>query len=233
VLKSVVHFHAAARTRHAAAQRVRRILRHLLLAALACVASDSVRAQVSGQIALVSDYRWRGVSLTDEAPALQGSLSYDHASGLFAGLFGSNVELRPGNGGLGVQAFGGYARRWRDDAAWDVGAVGYKFPRSEQGRSYDYLEAFAGVTVEQFGARMYVSNDYYGNGHRSAYATASLGLPLTPWLTLGVHVGVLQLWPQDSGARSTFEISLVAADTQRCARAGCDPGLVVGLSRGF
>ena len=239
----------------AARTPLRRAVLNLLLAVLAWLTSVPVWAQISGQIALVSDYRWRGVSLTDGAPALQANLSYDHPSGLFAGLFGSNVELRLGDSGLGAQAFGGYARRWRDDAAWDIGAVGYAFPRGDQGRSYDYLEAFAGVTLQQFGARLYVSGDYYGSGDRSAYATVSFGVPFTAWLALGVHAGVLQLWPQGSGgnARSnatrldgrvgltaqsagfTFEVSLVAADTQNCRGwpTGCDPGLVVGVSRGF
>jgi uncharacterized protein (TIGR02001 family) len=212
-------------------------------------------AQVSGQIAVTSDYRWRGVSLTDGGPALQSSLSYDHSSGLFAGLFASNVELRPGDGGLGVQAFGGYARRWRDDSAWDVGVVGYVYPRTDQGTTYNYLEAFAGATVDQFGVRLYISDSYYGSGNRSAYIEGSYTVPLTGWLALGVHVGVLQQWTTGSSryarvdetrvdgrigvtaeaAGFTFELSVVAAQTQDCpgGPALCEPGVVATVSRGF
>lgn len=235
-------------------RRPRQAVFHLFVAVLAGLAVAPACAQVSGQIAFTSNYRWRGVSLTDGGPALQGSLSYDHSSGLFAGLFASNVELQPGDGGLGVQAFGGYATRWRDDAAWDAGVVGYAYPSNDQGRSYDFIEGFAGATFERFAARLYLSDNYYGGGDRSAYAEGSFALPLTDWLTLGVHVGVLQLWPKGSGGYSadatrldgrigvtaeaagfSFEVSLVAAETRGCpgGPANCQPGLVVTVSRGF
>ena len=69
----------------------------------------TARADWSGSIALVSDYRFRGISLTDGQPALQAGVAYDHPTGLFAGLFASNVDLDPGGSGLGGQVYGGYA----------------------------------------------------------------------------------------------------------------------------
>jgi len=221
---------------------------------LAWLAAAPAWAQVSGQIALTSDYRWRGVSLSDGQPAVQGSLSYDHSSGLFAGLFASNVELYAGDGGLSAQAFAGFARRWRDDASWDAGVVGYAYPQSDQGKSYNFFEAFAGATLERFGLRLYLSDSYYGRDDRSAYAAVNFGLPLTDWLALGVHAGVLQLWPKHAGgscadetrldgrvgltaeaAGFSFELSLVAAETQYCpgGPSRCELGLVATVSRGF
>lgn len=47
---------------------------------------------VSGEAAVVTDYRWRGVSLSGEEPALQGTLRADHAAGLYADVFASTVE---------------------------------------------------------------------------------------------------------------------------------------------
>lgn len=219
----------------------------LMLAAAPCC------AQVSGQITLASDYRFRGVSLTD-GPAVQASVSYDHSTGVFAGLFASNVDLY--QEGLGVQAYGGYARRWRDAAAWDVGLVGYAYPTTDRGINYNFVEAFGGITLERFGLRLYVSDNYFGSGDPSVYAAGNAGLALTGWLTLGVHLGVLELWSQASGgmfssgtrldgrigltaeaAGFAFDLSLVGTNVQgnRClAGPGrCDPGLVLTISRGF
>jgi uncharacterized protein (TIGR02001 family) len=225
--------------------------RFLVVAVLALAAAPAC-AQVSGQIALATDYRFRGVSLSD-GPALEASLSYDHPTGLFAGLFASNVDLR--QAGLGVQAYGGYARRWGDARAWDIGIVGYAYPPSPRGTRYDFVEAFAGTTFERFSLRLYASNDYYGGGDPSLYAEGGAGFALAAWLTLGVHIGVLGVWPQQGEAGSpqtrldgrigltaeaagfNIDLSLVGTNKQgdRCpAGPGrCDPGLVLTVSRGF
>lgn len=225
--------------------------RALAVAVLLLTAAPA-HAQLSGQIALATDYRFRGVSLSD-GPALEGSLSYDHSSGLFAGVFAANVDLR--REGVGVQAYGGYAQRWGDARAWDIGVVGYSYPPSPQGRRYDFLEAFAGMTLERLGLRLYVSNDFYGSGDPSAYVEGSAAVPLAGWLTLGAHVGVQGVWPQDGYGSNPqirvdarigltaevagfgIDLSLVTTDgsDNNCpAGAGrCDPGVVLRISRGF
>ena len=40
---------------------------------------------VTGNISLVSDYRFRGISQTFEKPAIQGGFDYAHASGIYLG----------------------------------------------------------------------------------------------------------------------------------------------------
>ena len=210
-------------------------------------------AQVSGQIAVASDYRFRGISLSN-GPALEASLSYDHFTGLFAGAFASNVDVP--QSGLGVQAYAGYARRWDDARAWDIGLVGYVYPSSASGNRYDFAEAFAGITLERIGLRLYASNDYYASGNPSLYTESSAGVDLTGWLTLGVHLGILGTWPQDgsgTGAQTrvdgrvgltaqaagfTIDLSVVGTDAQgtRCPGrdpSRCDTGLVLTISRGF
>ncbi len=223
-----------------------------LAVAVLLLAAAPAYAQLSGQIALTTDYRFRGVSLSD-GPAIQGSLSYDHSSGLFAGVFAANVDLR--QEGVGVQAYGGYARRWGDARAWDVGVVGYSYPSGPRGRRYDFVELFAGATLERLGLRVYVSNDFYGSGDPSVDGEGSIAVPLTTWLTLGAHLGLQGVWPQDGSGSSpqtrldarigvTAEVAGFAVDLSfvttnasddNClaGRGRCDPGLVLTISRGF
>lgn len=52
-------------------------------------ATDAVT--VSGSAALVSDYRFRGVSQTDRGMAVQGGLTVTHESGAYVGAWGSNL----------------------------------------------------------------------------------------------------------------------------------------------
>jgi hypothetical protein len=46
----------------------------------------------SANIGAVSNYMWRGVSQTQDGPAIQGGLDYAHASGFYLGTWASNVD---------------------------------------------------------------------------------------------------------------------------------------------
>ncbi|RZJ30464.1 MAG: hypothetical protein EON85_04985 [Brevundimonas sp.] len=46
---------------------------------------------VSGRVGVVSDYRDRGYTLSDEGPAVQGEVTLAHTSGLYAGVWGSGI----------------------------------------------------------------------------------------------------------------------------------------------
>lgn len=47
---------------------------------------------VSGNIAITSDYVFRGFTQTDAGPALQGGIDVNHRKGYFIGAWGSNVD---------------------------------------------------------------------------------------------------------------------------------------------
>ena len=70
-----------------------RRLRRGVVGLLGMLLVSGTRAEVSGSVTLVSDYRFRGVSLSDESPAAQFSLAYDNRSGWYAGVFGSSTQF--------------------------------------------------------------------------------------------------------------------------------------------
>lgn len=85
--------------------------------------------KVSGSVALVSDYRFRGVSQSNNNAAIQGGLTLGHSSGLYAGFWGSNLSGWGTFGGpnLELDLFGG----WKFPAgpvAFDVGFTVYTYP---------------------------------------------------------------------------------------------------------
>ena len=47
---------------------------------------------VTGNVAMVTEYRFRGISLSNGDPAIQGAINVNHSSGLYAGVWGSNLE---------------------------------------------------------------------------------------------------------------------------------------------
>lgn len=53
---------------------------------------DTPAITISGSATLTSDYRFRGVSQTDEGMAVQGGFTIAHSSGFYAGTWGSNLS---------------------------------------------------------------------------------------------------------------------------------------------
>lgn len=100
---------------------------------------------VSGTAALLSDYRYRGVSRTDEGIAVQGSLTVSHGSGFYAGAWGSTLKGWGAVGGADVEVnlYGGYGGRF-GAATVDAGVLWYVFPGAAA--DSDYAEAYANVS---------------------------------------------------------------------------------------
>lgn len=46
----------------------------------------------TGNVGLFSQYVFRGISQTNEDPALQGGFDYSHASGFYIGTWASNIS---------------------------------------------------------------------------------------------------------------------------------------------
>src|SRR5260221_1043536 len=64
---------------------------------------------VTGNMTLVTDYRFRGISQTLGRPAIQGGFDYAHESGLYLGNWNSNVSSAAGypGGNLEMDFYGG------------------------------------------------------------------------------------------------------------------------------
>lgn len=163
----------------------------LVLVAL-LLAPTMAAAQLTGTVSLLSDYRFRGESLTEGRPALQASLNYDHSSGLFAGGLVSNVRIDPDVIGLGAQVYGGYAHHLGEHAALDVGVVTYVFPKPSSGPTYNYTEAFIGGSYETLSARLYYTNSYFGGGP-GTYVELNASRALTDHISVVGHLGYLTL----------------------------------------
>lgn len=109
-------------------------------------AVDTPAITVSGSAAIVSDYRFRGVSQTDKQMAVQGGITVTHESGFYAGLWGSNLAQWGTYGGANMEldVLGGYKATLSPSAAIDVGLVWYMYPGGSD--KTDNAEAYARLT---------------------------------------------------------------------------------------
>jgi uncharacterized protein (TIGR02001 family) len=159
------------------------------LASLTLVATVA-SAQVSGTASVVSDYRYRGVALTQGEPAAQIDIAYDHSSGAYVGAFASNSEFyEHGPEEAQVAGYGGYA--WRLQRGWSMDA-GASFTDFTSDSDYRYLELHTGVATESLSARLYYSPNYFGGSIHTVYAELNGSYRLLDQFKLIGHAGLLK-----------------------------------------
>ena len=170
----------------------------------ACIAPATALAGTSGNIALTSDYVFRGVSQTDEEPALQGGIEYAHDSGFYAGAWGSNVSWLsdlPGeiSSSLELDGYLGFRGKAGEAFAYDLGVLTYWYPGDfpDGFNSADTTELYAGFTFAPSDALSlglkysYAATDLFGyaDSDGSGYLDASLNWTFVPGWTLNLRGG--------------------------------------------
>ncbi len=171
---------------------MKKISTALLLSGLASVPALALAAEesphsITGNLTLVSDYQFRGVSQTDEDPAIQGGFDYAHKSGFYLGVWASNVEFGDANSEWDV--YGGHAGSV-GDLGYNVGLLQYIYPDLGDANT---LEAYAGITYMGLGlkASYTLSDEYFGarNGDGTIYWDASYNHTFANGWGLGLHYG--------------------------------------------
>ncbi|MEG0884925.1 MAG: TorF family putative porin [Janthinobacterium sp.] len=173
--------------------------------------AGTATAQVGGNIALLSDYRFRGVSMSDGQPVPQLTLNYDDPDSWYWGVQASGVNLHE-RGGTQWIAYAGMARRLASGWSWEAGASRSVLPRDH---GSDYGEWYAGLAAERIGFRLYFSPHYFGRDTRTLYAEMNGFYPLPGGFKLVAHIDVLRPLPhagmEAAGMRRDGSFGLAAA----------------------
>ena len=150
---------------------------------------------ISGNAALVTEYRFRGVDLSGGDIAVQGGVDVSHKSGFYIGTWGSSLdETTVGYGHTEVDIYGGWSGDIASGVSADVGVIYYAYPNAGAG-DFDYIEFYGslGFTLGPAEATVGVAyapdQDSLGNTDNFyAYLDLSAGIPNTP-VTLNAHAG--------------------------------------------
>ena len=168
----------------------------------------------SSNIGVVSQYVYRGLTQTDERPALQGGFDYSHASGAYAGTWLSNVSwvsdvIPDASSSLEADFYVGFRKSWESGITGDVGYLRYQYPGS-----YPVLplgtvephsdEAYAAIGWKWFNFKYSHSlGDLFGveDSEGSGYVDLTVTVPLRESLSLVLHAGQ-QIYEGASAAAS-------------------------------
>jgi len=209
----------------------------------------------STNVSLATDYVYRGISQTDEEPAVQGGLDWEHETGLYLGIWASNIDLNDDDEAhVEIDYYGGW-RPTYEGVTFDLGFIYYDYPGASNSLDYEFWELKAGASYDfQFmtaGASLNWSPSFFGDVDDAWYFLGDVTVPLPYKFELSGHIG--HQWFDDNGKsglpdyldwsigisrpiEGIFDIGLTYYDTDlknsECNDI-CDARVVLAISRSF
>jgi len=160
------------------------VMKKKLLAALSAVllaSSVSADDAISANFTLATDYVWRGVSQTDENPAIQGGLDYSADNGFYIGTWGSNVDFGSVEN-LELDVYFGWATEFDNGLGLDIGFIQYLY--FDNAGDVDFNEIYVGLSHSGFSGKVSFDND-----NDATYVELGYDAELANDFGLGLHVG--------------------------------------------
>ena len=164
--------------------------------------------KITGGATLTSDYRFRGLTQTNETGAIQGTLNVNHSSGLYIGTWASTIDggldgstpALTGYGSAEVDLYGGFSKTLKSGLGFDVGLLYYYYADRAKGLNTDFFEPYASInyTIGPVNAKLGAAYAWGGQDGLNftagkddniyVYGELAGGIPSTP-LTLKGHLG--------------------------------------------
>ncbi|MDK8465815.1 MULTISPECIES: TorF family putative porin [Marinobacter] len=147
-------------------------------------------ADVSANLGITSNYLFRGVTQTDGSTATQGGFDYEHASGLYVGGWGSNVDFGDGTS-YELDLYAGFSGAI-EDIGYDVGYIYYSYPDAPESIDFGEIYGELSYSIASIGVAYTANSDVSGEGlfvQGDIYYYASVDVPLEDDFSTGVLIG--------------------------------------------
>jgi len=131
-------------------------------------------AEFESNIALSSEYMWRGMTQSDGQAAVSGGFDISGESGAYFGVWGSNVEYGD-DATMELDYYLGYAGETEGGLSYDIGYLLYDFP----GADYDAEEIYLGLGYSFFGVTYSAGQDDAPDNVEFSVAIGESGVGLT------------------------------------------------------
>jgi len=155
--------------------------------------AEETKLTLSTNIAITSDYVFRGISQTQEDPAISGGV--DASYGIFyAGAWASNVDFGVPDPKIEVDLYAG-VKPTVGDTSFDFGVLYYGYRKDKNGApgANSYTEVKAAVShafgPATLGGAVYYSPEWPGKGGDATYIEGNAAIPIAKYLTLSGAVG--------------------------------------------
>jgi uncharacterized protein (TIGR02001 family) len=183
-------------------------MKKTLLALMLAAGITSAQAEITGNLSLNSDYRFRGISQTMENPAFQGGLDFNHKSGLYIGNWNSNVssEQYTGTSGLESDVYAGFSKEI-GRVTVDIGAIRYTYAGAN---TFNTTEAYVGAGLGPISLKVSQSiTDYFAtaNSKGTRYYDLNVVVPVGK-VTLSAHAGYTDVANQSANDYKDYNVGV-------------------------
>ena len=187
-----------------------KVLPAAIAASLLVGAATSVQAgEISANVALTSDYRFRGISQSDEDIAIQGGFDYAWDNGIYIGTWGSSVDFGSDvYGTLELDYYVGWSSDVGENSSIDVGYLYYDYPGDDSDVEGDYQELYGSFSWRDLTVGINYSDDYYAETDTFFYYYAAYSFGFMENWSLDLHVGYND-FEKDSGFFADDEDSYI------------------------
>jgi len=162
-------------------------MKKIFLTLLLAVGFSTAQAQLTANVGLASDYRFRGISQSNNGAAIQGGIDYAHSSGLYLGNWNSSVStaLYPSTSGAESNLYAGWKKDVYKGLTVDVGSYNYFYLGKDNSTDsrFNTQELYAGlgygplsVKYSQSLSSYFGINNSVGTTYMQADVKQSLGL---------------------------------------------------------
>lgn len=159
-----------------------------LAVAFGALSAPAMAQSIEGNVALTTNYVFRGISQTDNGPAISGGFDVASESGLYAGVWGSSVDFSDDTT-MELDLYAGYA--WEAGGfGFDAGVLYYAYPDSPDGQNFvevygDLSRSFGPVAWD---IDVAYSPEFYGEIGPGWYVSTGAAIELG-LVTLDARVG--------------------------------------------
>jgi uncharacterized protein (TIGR02001 family) len=133
-----------------------------------CVMISVAKAGVSGNVAIQSDYVWRGYSQNLEDPSIQGGFDFEDASGFYAGVWGASVDFGGAESTEG-DIYIGFTNEIEGGFTYDVGIIEYTYHGGSGASDSNFTEYYLGGGFAGF-SLTYSIGDEFGDNIEAGYS---------------------------------------------------------------
>ncbi|MCZ6501567.1 MAG: TorF family putative porin [Gammaproteobacteria bacterium] len=157
-------------------------LKLALLGSGLMLASSGVYAvEISGNVALASDYVYRGISQTNEEATIQGGFDVEGESGLYVGVWASNIAF---DGSIEVDVYAGYGGEFSEDLGFDIGILRYEYPDDVNS---SFSELYGSLSYKELTVGVAYSSDFFLESDTSTYVFVDYSFSLPNEFGLDLH----------------------------------------------
>jgi len=207
------------------------------------IVAPLANAKISINGTITSDYVFRGVSQTDSSPAVQAGVDYGHESGLYVGIWASNVDFGD-DADAEVDYFIGYLGEVNDTFSYDISYTYYTYIGYSSSDDSNYGEFVFNGYIDAFTVNLAYTGDYANSGDAAQYIGGAYDIELPKEYVLTFQAGYslgdafddIEYIDYSATLAKTiydFDFSAAVINTDISNDDNADLRFVIGVSRSF